>query len=214
MKEQRDELRKTVRIWPHETGGEGHFMALFVKNGDGTGNAGGMEPERRQKDGRKKRGGEKKDKRAGKDQGELMEAARFLKENVREPDRLLAGRRFLTFGDNVYLVPEETPELSKIRVLRPGLQAGTLKKGRMEPAHALALFLKKEDVFQWAELGTGETAAKYLRGEAIGAGELEAVSGGDLKGWVLMTVDGISLGFAKADRGVLKNHYPKGLRRP
>lgn len=54
-------------------------------------------------------------------------------------------------------------------MLRPGLQAGTLKKGRMEPAHALALFLKKEDVFQWAELGTGETAAKYLRGEAIGA---------------------------------------------
>ena len=84
----------------------------------------------------------------------------------------------------------------------------------MEPAHALALFLKKEDVFQWTELGTGETAAKYLRGEAIGAGELEAVSGGDLKGWVLMTVDGFSLGFAKADRGVLKNHYPKGLRRP
>mgnify|MGYP000529651620 CR=1 FL=1 len=141
-----------------------------------------------------------------------MEAARFLKENVREPDRLLAGRRFLTFGDNVYLVPEETPELSKIRVLRPGLQAGTLKKGRMEPAHALALFLKKEDVFQWAELGTGETAAKYLRGEAIGAGELEAVSGGDLKGWVLMTVDGFSLGFAKADRGVLKKSLSQGLK--
>ena len=61
MKEQRDELRKTVRIWPHETGGEGHFMALFVKNGDGAGDSGGMEPDRRQKDGRKKRGGEKKD---------------------------------------------------------------------------------------------------------------------------------------------------------
>ena len=69
LKEQRDELRKTVRIWPHETGGEGHFMALFVKNGDGAGDSGGMELDRRQKDGRKKRGGEKKDKRAGKDQG-------------------------------------------------------------------------------------------------------------------------------------------------
>ena len=34
-----------------------------------------------------------------------MEAARFLKENVREPDRLLAGRRFLTFGDNVFIAP-------------------------------------------------------------------------------------------------------------
>ena len=43
LKEQRDELRKTVRIWPHETGGEGHFMALFVKNGDGAGDSGGME---------------------------------------------------------------------------------------------------------------------------------------------------------------------------
>ena len=137
-----------------------------------------MELDRRQKDGRKKRGGEKKDKRAGKDRGELMEAARFFKENVREPDRLLAGRRFLTFGDNVYLVPEETPELTKIRVLRPGLQAGTLKKAVWNRPMPWPCFLKKEDVFQWAELGTGETAAKYLRGEAIGAGELEAVSGG------------------------------------
>lgn len=60
----------------------------------------------------------------------------------------------------------------------------------------------------------GRDRGKVSPGEAIGAGELEAVSGGDLKGWVLMTVDGFSLGFAKADRGVLKNHYPKGLRRP
>lgn len=79
----------------------------------------------------------------------------------------------------------------------------------MEPAHALALFLKKEDVFQWAELGTGETAAKYLRGEAIGAGELEAVSGGDLKGWVLMTVDGFSLGLPRRTGESLKIIIPR-----
>lgn len=82
-----------------------------------------------------------------------MEAARFLKENVREPDRLLAGRRFLTFGDNVYLVPEETPELTKIRVLRPGLQAGTLKKGRMEPAMPWPCFLKRKTSSSGQSLG-------------------------------------------------------------
>ncbi len=70
-----------------------------------------------------------------------MEAARFLKENVREPGRFLAGRRFLTFGDNVYLVPEETPELSKIRVLPSGTPGGDPKKRPYGTAHALALFL-------------------------------------------------------------------------
>ena len=140
-----------------------------------------------------------------------MEAARFLKENVREAAPPgwktvphLWGQRIPGTGGNAGAYKD------------PGAPSGTpggyLKKGRMEPAHALALFLKKEDVFQWTELGTGETAAKYLRGEAIGAGELEAVSGGILKGWVLMTVDGFSLGFAKADRGVLEKSLSQGLK--
>ena len=166
------------------------------------------------KDRKKKKGMEKKNPGSRGENPELAEVFRFFKENIKDPQRLLEGRRMISFGDHVYLVPEETPELTGVRVLRPGLQAGTLKKGRMEPSHALALFLKKEEVFQWAELGTGEAAAKYLRGEAIGTGEVESASGETLKGWVLMTVDGCSLGFAKADRGVLKNHYPRGLRRP
>ena len=100
-----------------------------------------------------------------------------LRENVREPDRLLAGRRFLTFGDNVYLVPEETPELTKIRVLRPGLQAGTLKRP-YGTGPCPGPVSKKGRRLPVGRAWDGETAAKYLRGEAIGAGELEAVSGG------------------------------------
>ena len=68
-KEQRDELRKTVRIWPHKTGGEGHFMALFVKNGDGAGDSGGMEPDRRQKDGREEKGRRKEGQKSQKGSG-------------------------------------------------------------------------------------------------------------------------------------------------
>ena len=65
-KEQRDELRKTVRIWPYETGGEGHFMALFVKNGDGAGDSGGMEPTAdRRTEGRKGRRKEGQESRKG-----------------------------------------------------------------------------------------------------------------------------------------------------
>ena len=32
------------------------------------------------------------------------------------------------------------------------------------------------------------------------------------KGWRLILVDGYSIGWAKAAGGMLKNHYPKGLR--
>ena len=99
------------------------------------------------------------------------------------------------------------PDLSGLKVLRAGLHLGTVKKGRMEPSHALALFLKKDQALRTVEIGTGELAEKYLRGESLPCEET-------LKGWVLVTCGGYSLGFGKADRGTLKNHYPKGLRRP
>ena len=44
----------------------------------------------------------------------------------------------------------------------------------------------------------------YLKGQSIMA---------DVKdGWTLITVDGYSLGWGKASKGQIKNHYPKGLR--
>lgn len=52
--------------------------------------------------------------------------------------------------------------------------------------------------------GQPEIAA-YLRGETVP---------GSQKGWTLVTVDGCSIGWAKGDGSQLKNHYPKGLRRP
>ena len=123
---------------------------------------------------------------------------------------MTAGRRFLTFGENLYLIPQEMPEMEGLKVLRPGLHLGTLKKGRMEPSHALALYLKKEDVLRTLEIGAEGQAERYLKGETLLIPEAHQ----NLKGWVLVTSDGYSLGFGKADRGVLKNHYPKGLRKP
>ena len=50
----------------------------------------------------------------------------------------------------------------------------------------------------------GEAAA-WLRGESLPAE--------GLKGWTLVTTAGCSLGWGKAAGRILKNHYPKGLRR-
>ena len=49
-----------------------------------------------------------------------------------------------------------------------------------------------------------ERAKEYLRGNII------KTEGN--RGWVLVAIEGIPLGWGKESNGVLKNHYPKGLR--
>ena len=93
----------------------------------------------------------------------------FEKENLKDSESLESGKRFLLFGENLYLVPEQMPDLKGLRVLRPGLHLGTAKKDRFEPSHALALFLKREE----CETGSGgrdrgSRTAVSPRGDAAG----------------------------------------------
>lgn len=109
----------------------------------------------------------------------------------------------LLFGDTLYCIPESLPQLRGLHVLRAGLELGELRKGRFVPAHALALWLK--DFPNTADFGADSPEiASYLRGETLRGEQL---------GWTLVCVDGFSLGWAKGSAGILKNHYPKGLRR-
>lgn len=235
----REELRKTVRIWPHKVDGEGHFLALLVRAGTPEEASWGKEKTARRgkaadRDRRFGSGGRGRESGKGGQGGGLMEPEEFrafCEETLAGCADLSEGRRFLLFGENLYLIPQEMPGLQGLKVLRPGLHAGTLKKGRFEPSHALALFLKRSQVRQTVELGEGVLAEKYLRGETILEEEAVAeaaylerdgcgvpdfmapTAGKELKGWTLMTVCGYSIGWAKAAGGVLKNHYPKGLRR-
>lgn len=206
-----EELKKTVRIWPHLADGEGHFLALLVK-GERSWDA----VERTENaDGKKnsKKGGRKNGR--AKEDAALTEAVAafraFEKENLKDMEHLENGKKFLMFGENLYLVPEVMPGLMGLKVLRPGLHLGSAKKDRFEPSHALALALKKSDVRQSVEVGSEDLALRYLRGETLRAEDLEEPNI-PAKGWVLVTTGGMSLGFAKAAGGMLKNHYPKGLR--
>lgn len=117
---------------------------------------------------------------------------------------LPAGRP-VCFGDVWYLAPQDAPSLQGLRVLRAGLQLGEVRKGRFIPAHALSHWLKTFPAT--VNFPPDSPAlATYLRGETLRAEENQ-------HGWTLVTVDGCGLGWARAADGVLKNHYPKGLRR-
>jgi NOL1/NOP2/fmu family ribosome biogenesis protein len=114
----------------------------------------------------------------------------------------LPDGRLISFGPSLYLVPEALPELRGLKVLRPGLELGQVKKGRFEPAHALALWL--ETAKNTADFpADSQEILRYLQGQVLS---------GSQTGWTLVTVDGLSLGWAKGSGGQLKNHFPKGLR--
>ncbi|MFU2422947.1 MAG: RsmF rRNA methyltransferase first C-terminal domain-containing protein [Bacteroides sp.] len=206
-------LEKEERLMPHKIKGEGHFLAVLHREGGQLSSAAtaGTEKSLTLKD--------------------CREFLDFAKEALTIPaEELTEGKILLRFGEQLYLAPAETPSLRGLKVLRPGLHLGTVKKNRFEPSHALALFLKKEQVVHAVNLACDGTAVrKYLEGQTLTIGEGCDVEMADimtrgsmaaeqadvslLKGWCLVCVDGYSLGWGKAAGAVLKNHYPKGLRK-
>ena len=109
----------------------------------------------------------------------------------------------------------------KLHVLRSGVEPGetfTDRKGnkRYEPSHAEALSgsfgsLSTDSINLFNE----SDALSYLKGNVI---ELDKLSQDEFKlnsdgGWLTVMYDGYPLGLGKLTGHIIKNHYPKGLRR-
>lgn len=180
-------LEHTIRLWPHKLKGEGHYLAVLQKAGVLS----------RTYQGYCRNGVEK-----GINEKECREFFAFAEENL---VKKITGS-FLKFGDQLYRMPEGMPSIRNLKVLRPGLHLGTLKKNRFEPSHALALALRPDQVKHVCNLESDCPQIKaYLNGQTLNMdGE---------KGWYLVAVDGYSIGWGKLAGGILKNHYPKGLRK-
>lgn len=113
---------------------------------------------------------------------------------------------FVRFGEQLYLLPPKAPSLRGLKVLRAGLHLGTMKKNRFEPSHAMALSLKEEEAKQSVSLSAAEPVlGSYLTGQTFPVA--------DQAGWCLICTEGYSIGWGKAAGGIMKNHYPKGLRK-
>ena len=166
----------SFRLWPHKLLGEGHFAAVLRKVGEA-------------------------DVLSVQSQTQKLPAA--WTDFAKELGITLPAGNLVQFGQSLYWAPPETPSLQGLRVLRPGLELGELKKDRFEPAHALALWLSDAAKTQDYPWDSKEMAA-YIHGETVSS---------TVRGWCLVTVSGYSIGWGKGDGRILKNHYPKGLRR-
>ena len=224
----------TVRFWPHRIKGEGHFAAVLQKEGS-------LPEECRCNAfcGAVEGLGERELKKLPEFGRFCQESLVFFSEQCGTDDvkcgecpfpvasgamaRASAGGAgnegaglwdavgmeeavYIRFGGNLYLVPAHMPSLRGLKVLRPGLHVGELKKNRFEPSHALALALRPGHAAHiWDMSSDDDRVLEYLRGGVFPAAGAQ--------GWYLMCVDGFSMGWGKLAGGMMKNHYPKGLRR-
>lgn len=167
------------RIWPFQ-GGEGHFMAKLVKSAES------------------EAGRPFKPEKPAKPCKEWLEFAR-------QYFPALADRPLLKAGELLLLPPETPLPPHKLRVMRCGVAAGTVQKGRFVPAHHLFTAFGHTCTNQEQLTLSDERTAAWLRGEEIEARTAQ-------NGWCCVLVDGFSLGAGKVSGGKVKNHYPKALR--
>ena len=186
------DLARCFRLWPHRLKGEGHFAAVLRKTDAG---AAVGRPQTAESS-------EYRNPSGWRPMAAPAELPPPVERLLSELGIALPAGKAVIFGDRIFWAPPEMPELRGLKVLRPGLELAELRRDLAVPAHALALWAKGAASVQ--DLSADEPAcAAWLRGETVPT---------SAAGWTLVRVDGLSLGWGKGVRGVLKNHYPKGLR--
>ncbi len=164
-----------LTCFPHRMRGEGQFVALLRRRGEGEAR---------------------------------LDADRSLPRPDRAALAALSGFAACAEEDVVLLGGAMTalpglPDVKGLRVLRAGVQLGAMKGRVFQPDHAWAVSAVPPPLPRVPL--TEAQARRYQAGEV-----LPAPSFG---GFVLPTLAGLPLGWGKVSDGMMKNHYPKGLRR-
>lgn len=176
------DLPQTARMYPHQFKGEGQFVAHLQDK---------REPNR------------KKIRPARSNLTKRQEA--YWQEFAKKHLKVDLEGILQAFGDQLYLVPNDLPNLSALKIARNGLHLGTFKKNRFEPSFALGLALRPDEVKQTVMIDESDFAG-YVAGQTVTLPQSLPT------GWYQLVVAGNGLGFVKVVGQVIKNYYPKGLR--
>lgn len=200
------------RLWPHKVEGEGHFLAVLERHGDvhvekesedvlkvssAVPWQGSSRDKRNSRPSHRSRPGAGRDSK-GVDDREVLESWRsFAREQLDGAE--LPGEPLL-FGGNVYLSPLAKDRLDRLKVVRPGWYVGTVKNGRLTPGQPLATALSPTEAVRVLDLSSADgEAIRYLKGETLQVDKerIRCRDGVSPKGYVLVTVDGYSLGWGQ-----------------
>lgn len=183
----REGVFQTFRFFPHNLVGEGMFMAVAIKGGQGSG---GVRHKVRSKSIVKV------------EQRWVQELRRW----VQEPDEM----SFFLAGETLYACCkshfEDIEMLSGLlSVIYSGVAMGQIFKARLKPDASLALFVDvRRDAVACCEVAQ-EVALRFLRKQDIEAALFE-------EGINLLLCNGLPLGFVKRIGQRVNNMYPNALR--
>ncbi len=180
------ELKETVRLWFQNGVGEGQFVA-HLKNIEEN-----QETSTKVKKRKNKR--HKKSTIARLNKDEISAVAKVL-DNFALPSSLENWQNEVLQSNGHVFVPALDPGmLTELHVLNNGVELGLLKKKRFEPSHQLAEVL-------------GQKEQKQLI-------NFEDKVDSNLRGFVLVAYQNHIFSFGKIGNDqILKNFYPKGLRK-
>ena len=172
------------RLYPHKHFGEGHFIALFQKEAKEM----------------KHRTVPCAASTVKKDQMVLLK--QFYKDHL----KIAVPSYIFDSQQHLYAIQPYFPKLNKVKILRQGLYLGECKKGRFEPSYALSHCLDQSMVKRYYQFDAqSKEIQQYLKGETLeGTGQ---------KGYGVLFVDSYPLAFYKENNGIVKNQFPKGLRK-
>lgn len=235
--EQIAQISHCGRLWPHLIHGEGHFVTILQRNApvtseNMTNHLQSINDQNVIEESHAVKGKEKsrnKHKQGRQEQQKDRKQDKHKAGNVlREEDVIALWQEFanqhllqqpqgtpILFGGHVYLSQVTASKLDGLRTIRPGWYVGTVKNGRFSPGHPLATALRSDEVVRFVELSfDNQEVISYLKGETLSiSGDRIICHEGVLpKGYVLVTINGFSLGFGKWLDGMLKNEYPVGWR--
>jgi NOL1/NOP2/sun family putative RNA methylase len=234
----RSQLVNCGRLWPHLIEGEGHFLTILQRNRSNQSSGSEIDPpitgdeeitvNHQQHMAVNDKGYHKnKHSQHSQHKGKKQEKSK-TSAILQESDVLALWQQFVSenllkqpqgqpvlFGGHVYMSPLLQDKLNGLRTIRPGWYVGTVHHGRFSPGHPLATALRCDEVVRYVELSfDNHEVISYLKGETLTISRERVMCNNDSvpKGYVLVTINGFSLGFGKWLDGMLKNEYPAGWR--
>ena len=105
------------------------------------------------------------------------------------------------YGDSLFYLKSDDP-LKKLSVIRKGVKLGEISGDVLKYDHHYASHITGFENELEIDL---QSAIKYIAGESL---NIQAK-----RGWILLKYQGISLDIAKSDGNIIKNRFPKYLRK-
>lgn len=195
-------LEESIRLWPHQIKGEGHFIAKIKSRGGDSAQGNNYAISKVELNKATKESLENFCFDIWKDQNYYL--------SLLPPNGNLVERK-----GHILWEHSQLPSLRGLKVLRSGWLLGTMDRGRFKPSQAFAMALTRKDsknASQILNLSSKDHkelnyAQRYLKGETIQLEETKFQ-----KGWYLISIDHFPLGWAKSAQFSLKNEYPPGWR--